>query len=96
MVNLNEQIANMNFWLEQLPAQRRQFFFHWLEDHTRNLGAALTLDTRLDGQFHLWIESLPEEVQDREICIVLSEIAWAGIFHNQIHPYIQMSARLSS
>lgn len=95
MVNLNEMIANMNFWLEQLPEEQRQFFFHWLEEHTHILGDGLLLVNRLDDRFRRWLERLPEEVQAREMFIILSEIAWVGAFLNKVHPYVKMPVRLS-
>lgn len=94
-MNLNEMIANMNFWLEQLPENQRHFFFHWLEEHTHVLGDGPLLDNRLDERFCRWLEQLPEEVQAREMFIILSEIAWVGVFLNKVHPYVKMPVRLS-
>jgi hypothetical protein len=93
--NLDPMIANMNFWIEQLPAERRLQFFHWLKEHFHVLGTNLTLDHPLDARFRGWLESLPAEIQMREIFIILSEIAWVGVFHNKIHPYVKMPARSS-
>lgn len=95
MVNLDHAILNMNFWIETLPTERRALFFHWLEEHAHILGDGLVLDSRLDNRFRNWLERLPEEVQERELFIILSEIAWVGLFHDKVHPYIKLPARLA-
>jgi hypothetical protein len=94
MVTMNEMIANMNFWLARLPEEQRQFFFHWLEEHTRIMGNSLLLDNCLDDRFRHWLECLPEEVRRRELFIILGEIAWMGVLHNKVYPYVKIPARL--
>ena len=94
-ISMESMIANMNFWIGSLSIERRAMFFHWLNEHARILGGSLVLDRRLDDRFRAWLGRLPDEAQEREIFIILGEIAWVRAFRAQSYYYLKPLVRLS-
>ena len=95
-ISMDSMIAYMNFCIGSLSMERRAMFFHWLDEHARILDKdGLVLDRQLDDRFRAWLGRLPDQAQEREIFIILNEIAWVKVFRAQAYSYIKPLVRVS-
>jgi len=95
-ISMDSMIAYMNFCIGSLSMERRAMFFRWLDEHARILNKdGLVLDRQLDDRFRAWLGRLPDQAQESEIFIILSEIAWVKAFRAESYSYMRPPVRLS-
>jgi hypothetical protein len=95
-ISMDSMIAYMNFCIGSFSVKQRAMFFRWLDEHARILNKdGLVLDRQLDNRFRAWLGRLPDQAQESEIFIILSEIAWVKAFRAESYSHIKPLVRVS-